>query len=114
MTSTKYAPPWLDLATGQTYGPETAATYARHVARYRDWAYHKPKPERSEAPLVHRFFVACWEELPASEVLVYRLVYVLRMSLNEAADGEGLSKSSVKSYVRRLRRRAEAWEGQGW
>ena len=81
MSKMNLLPPWLDLDTGEQYGPETAATYARHIAKYKDWAYHQQRPERAEAPLVHRFYLACWEELPASEVLVYRLVYVLRLSL---------------------------------
>ncbi len=110
MNSINYAPPWLDLETGEYYGPKTSATFARHMAQHRDWAYNKPRTERPEAPLVHLYFAECWQGLPESEMLVYRLVYVLRMSLSEAAESEGLNKGSVKSYVKRLRDKASKWD----
>jgi hypothetical protein len=114
MSSSIYAPPWRDVlpdgTLGKEYGPSSSTALAAQVARYRNWAYRKQGPERAEAPLVHRFFAECWETLPDSELLVYRLVYVLKMSLSEAAEEEGLVKGSVKSYVKRLRAKAVKWE----
>ena len=116
MSSHNYSPPWRDLlpdgTLGPEYGPASAAAMATQTARYQNWAYRKQGPERDEAPLVHRFFAECWESLPESEMLAYRLVYVLRMSLSEAAEEEGLVKGSIKSYVRRLRAKAVKWEGK--
>lgn len=108
--SDKYAPPWFDRETGQEYGPKTVTTYARHVAAHKDWAFRKPGPERPEAPLVHRYFAECYIDLPESERGVYAAVYVHRESLSEAAASLGISRSSVKSYLGRLRRRVESWE----
>lgn len=114
MTTARYAPPWRDIlpdgTLGEEYGPKSAATLATQMARYQNWAYRKQGPERAEAPLVHRFFAECWETLPESELLAYRLVYVLKMSLSEAAEEEGLVKGSIKSYVQRLRDKAAKWE----
>ncbi len=116
MSDRNYVPPWREVlpdgSLGEEYGPKSAATLATQMARYRNWAYRKQRPERAEAPLVHRFFAECWESLPDSELLAYRLVYVLRMSLSEAAEEEGLVKGSIKSYVKRLRTKAQKWDSQ--
>lgn len=110
MMSSKYAPPWFDAETGQFYGPETVTTYAKHVAKFRDWAYQKPGPERAEAPLVHCYAMAHHGQLSESLLSTYRMIYVHRMSLREAAEECGLSRSTVRSYVVRLRERAEKWQ----
>lgn len=117
MSNANYLPPWRDIqpdgTLGPEYGPKSPAALAAQMARYHNWAYHRPRSERAEAPLVHRFFAECWESLPESELLAYRLVYVLRMSLSEAAEEEGLVKGSIKSYVKRLRAKACKWEQRG-
>jgi DNA-directed RNA polymerase specialized sigma24 family protein len=109
MTSSRYCPPWFDRETGQEYGPKTVTTYAKQVERYKNWAFHKPGPERAEAPLVHRYFAEHNADLPESELVVYRLVYVHRLSLSEAAEDSGWNRSTVKKHLKRLRGRAEEW-----
>lgn len=114
MGSSNYAPPWRDVlpdgTLGEEYGPKSAATLSVQMARYQNWAYRKQGPERSEAKQVHEYFAVNHEDVPDSEKSVYRCVYVHRLSLGETADDMGISKSSIKCYLRRLRLRAEKWE----
>lgn len=109
-TSRNYAPPWYDTETGEYYGPETEATYNRHISNYRQWAFRKQGPERPEAKLVHEFAKDNWESMPSSEQDIYRSIFMFRNSLAEAAEDHGISRSTVRSYVKRLIARAEDWK----
>lgn len=112
MTSRDYAPPWYDSETGEYYGPKTEATYAKHIANAKNWAYKKQGPERPEAPLVHRYFFHCHADLQPWVVRTYRAVYVHQLGTKKAAEYDGVSVSTVKKAVRILKQLSKEWECQ--
>lgn len=109
MASINYAPPWLDAKTGETYGPKTGETYRRQYAEFKNWASKKQRPERAEAKLIHLYFRDHYRSLPESETEIYRAIYVHQESLMHTAEDLGLSRSTVRSYIKRLRKKAEDW-----
>jgi DNA-directed RNA polymerase specialized sigma24 family protein len=111
-----FLPPWYDAATGENYGP-TPETFVRRIARHKDWAYRTPfgaaAHERPDAKGVHRYVAEHHADVPASELEAYRMIYVQRMSLSEAAEDSGWSRSTVRSYIARLRSRVEEAQEPG-
>lgn len=106
------SPPWRAIEPtgelGAEYGP-CPATYARQIAEHRDWSY---RPHRVD-PRVQAMIAwmrlpdgSIRSDVPEAERQVYALVFEQGMTQREAARARGLSRSSVKVYLRRLERRA--------
>jgi len=62
---------------------------------------------------VHEYAREHHAELPESLLEMYRCIYVRGMSLSEVAEDSGLSRSTVRTYQKRLRSRAEVWREGG-
>lgn len=109
------APPWRergpDGKLGPEYGPKTAATYAKHVAQHRDWSYRTPSKESRGADLdAIRDWIRLEDgtirlDVPEGEARVY-LAIEQGDSVRSAARRLGISRESVRSYLRRLKARA--------
>jgi DNA-directed RNA polymerase specialized sigma24 family protein len=112
----QFLPPWRDRGPdgklGEPYGPSTALTFARQVARFGDWSYRKPPAKASRGADADA--LRAWMRLedgtlrlgiPESEVRVYLLVYEGGKSVRWVARHLKLSRESCRSYIRRLRAR---------
>lgn len=114
ISPTLYAPPWRertpDGKLGAEYGPSTAATFARQVARHLDWSYRaQAKARRGNEAL--RVYMRLDDgtlrlDVPESEVRVYRLIVEQGHSIRWTAKHLGVHRESVRSYMRRLKTRA--------
>ena len=105
-----YAPPWRafgpDGKLGAPYGPGTAATFSRHLAAHRDWSYRRPsKVARGLEGLV-AWMEAKERDVPAGELRVY-LELRAGHSLRFVARNLGVSRETVRSYLRRLKARVK-------
>ena len=106
-----YLPPWRDVtSTGlsEPYGP-SPATYARHVARHRQWAYQRQIPGQQaldvDASDVRALLLDASAQIPAGERAAGDLVYRDGWSVRSAARSLQLSRRSVRVQLDRLRRR---------
>lgn len=100
-----YAPPWRD-SQGREYGPSMAA-YTRQLARHKDWSY-RPTPADEFYERLRAFMRpggVLRDDLPESEVRAYLIVVEQRSSTRYAARLLGVSRESVRSYLKRLKRR---------
>lgn len=113
------APPWRerlpDGQLGPTYGPPSVEAYARHVARWKDWSFRKPSKDalRDADRMIAFVMLEDGTErpgIPLGELQVFRLVYLKGHSSRYAARKLGMSRSSVQTLKRRLRKRMEMWE----
>lgn len=104
---TIYHSPWRerlrDGKLGPEYGPSPKG-YAKRVASFRLWSWRPTRAPDQER--VTRFVLAHSEDVPAMEVCVYVAIYERGMSQRAAAMELGISRSSVRVYVERLRARA--------
>lgn len=114
MQAIAYAPPWRerlpDGKLGQEYGPRSLATYARHIARFKDWSWRLPSKEaRRDADAMIAFMRledgSIRPDVPASEVAVYLAVYEQGHSIRHTARARQLSRETVRAYLRRLKAR---------
>jgi DNA-directed RNA polymerase specialized sigma24 family protein len=105
-------PPWRerlpDGRLGQEYGPRSVRTYERQIARWKDWAYRRPSREaRLHADDLIAFMRledgSLREDVPPSERDVYVLIYEQGHSIRWTARERGLSRETVRSYIRRLK-----------
>lgn len=113
-----YLPPWRDRQADGTlseeYGPRTPSAYAKALRRYENWAFRfenaDPASDRREVIRYMRGEEGVIrEDVPDSEVAVYQAIYEQGLSIGAAVRMSGLSRSTVKSYLRRLKARvAEA------
>lgn len=114
MGSNNLLPPWRDVlpdgSLGEEYGPKTLATYQSQCTKSSDWAFRSQRTERPEAKVVHQYVREHHADIADSQLDVYRTIYVLGMSLNEAAEDSGLHRSTIVTYRKRLRERAEGWK----
>jgi len=111
--ATMFAPPWVDvLPNGERveYGPRSLATYAAHVAKYKLWSWRMPSKEsRQDADTLIAYVRledgSFREGIPQGELKVYVQVFEHGHSVRHAARDLGLSRETVRSYLRRLRAR---------
>lgn len=107
------APPWRALnpdgTLGTEYGPQTAATYARHIAKHRDWSYRAPvtTSARKVDFVALRAFMrqadgALRQDVPEGELEAYRLVVEQGMSPRKAGDTLGVSRRTIRVHLQRL------------
>lgn len=115
VASDKFAPPWRDVRPdgrlGPDHGPKTMGAFARQNARVKDWSY-QPTKDRGPDDLVHEYMLAESETASGREREVYADVFCNSYTHAESAEFRGLSKSSTKSYIRRLREKAKAWDAK--
>jgi len=112
-TAQVLAPPWrerLPDGTWHEYGPRTLSTYQRHVERFKNWAYRKPSKEALRDADQMIAFVrledgSFRDGIPDGELKVYVHVYEKGHAIRHAARELGLSRETVRSYLRRLRAR---------
>ena len=110
-----YAAPWAedtgraDRVELRQYGP-TPHTYAKQLERYRLWTW-RPSRQVSDDDVA----MVAWmrgeggqlrEDVPEGERRVDIEVYEGGLSVRMAAKVLGLSRSSVRTYLKRLRERA--------
>lgn len=113
VSATLFAPPWVDvLPSGERveYGPKSLATYAAHVAKYKLWSWRLPSKEARQDGDVLIAYVRLEDGsfrpgIPAGELRVYRLVCEEGHSTRYAARALNISRSTVKTALRRLRAR---------
>lgn len=114
----KFLPPWRELQSdgtlGPEYGPKTASAYARQTALHNDWAHRKSTAPnyRDNAPIIHAF-MASEPDLADCYRDTYEEIYSKRRSIKRMARDTGLSRSTIKSYVRRLTEKALTWANGG-
>lgn len=107
-----YAAPWRermpDGSLTDPYGP-SASTYARRLADFKNWAWRAPEKKRAARERAERL-VAWVEEnrkqVPTRELEVYGWVYLRGMPVRWTARRLGVSRESVRTYLKRLRSRA--------
>jgi hypothetical protein len=110
-----YSPPWRELepdgTLGEQYGP-TPSTHARHVADHKNWAYRPPRHaiEREDAEAMRAYMRPNPREpirtdVPMGERAVYEGAYEMGKSLREIGFLLGVEKSTICSYLKRLRGR---------
>lgn len=110
------SPPWRermpDGQLGPEYGPQTPATYARHVAQHRDWSFQPPKGDRKDAAKVLAYALledgSIRVDLPESEALIVREIFMKGHSVRWLARQRGIKRDTIKSYLKRLRAKAGA------
>lgn len=114
-----YLPPWRDrLPSGElsveSYGPASPAALARQVTRYRDWSYRVAtvsQDARQDGEAMRQYMRpdggALREDVPDRERQVYLLVYEHGHSVRYVARQLEIKRESVRTYLRRLRERAE-------
>ena len=110
--ATLYAPPWLERRPDGTvveYGP-SPQTFAQHVERFKNWAWRMPSKEaRQDADLLIAYVRledgSFREGIPKGELRAYVAVFEEGHSVRHAARTLGLSRETVRSYMRRLRGR---------
>lgn len=109
-----YFSPWLDRETGETYGPETHATLAKHHARHRDWSFRVATPSKA-ARSVDAGELRAWMRLedgtlrldvPKAEADAYLLVCERGFSERTAAVKLNCSRRTVRVRLMRLRTKA--------
>jgi hypothetical protein len=107
------SPPWRERLPsgelGEPYGP-SPATFALHVARWKNWAFRIPSREaRQDADIIIAFVRledgSCRVGIPSGEFKVYTAVFEQGHSIREAARQLGLHRSTVKTALKRLRAR---------
>ncbi len=107
------APPWREMLpsgeVGEPYGPSPSA-YAEHVRRFKNWAFRLPSKEaRLDADqliaFVRREDGNFREGIPSGELKVYAAIFEQGHSVRHAARELGVSRETVRSYLRRLRAR---------
>ena len=111
--ATLFAPPWVDvLPSGERveYGPRTPETYAKHVAAWKNWAFRLPgKDARRDADVMIAFVIledgSYRAGIPSGELKVFEHVYRDGYSVRHAARTLGLSRETVRSYMRILKAR---------
>ncbi len=110
------SPPWRerlpDGTLGQEYGPPSPAALARHIARFKDWSWRLPSKEaRRDADRLIAYVRledgSFRAGIPSGELRVYEMVMEAGHSTRYTARHLGLSRSTVTSYLRRLRGRVE-------
>lgn len=108
------APPWRerlpDGSLGEPYGPKSIATFAAHVARWKDWSWRLPSKEaRRDADVIIAYVRledgSFREGIPPGELKVYVAVMEEGHSVRHTARTLGVSRETVRSYLRRLRAR---------
>lgn len=118
MMQTNFAPPWREVMPtgklGPEYGPASAAAYARQIARFKDWSWRTPsKVARRDADEVIGWMRQVGTpgegelraEVPTSEREAYLLIFEQGHSVRYVARLRGITRESVKSYLRRLKAR---------
>lgn len=113
-----YAPPWRDVmpdgTLGPEYGPKSAAGYARLLV---DFKLGIAPPQRSPAQARDLDRLRAWIRLedgtlrldvPRAEAQVF-LGLEQGLGLRAIARQLGLSRETVRSYLRRLRARRARW-----
>lgn len=108
-----YFSPWLDRATGQTYGP-SPQTLARKVAQHRNWSFRVSTPSRvarSADAAELRLFMRLEDGtlrmgVPESEVRAYLLVVEGGYSERTAAVKLDCSRRTVRKAIERLKEKA--------
>lgn len=113
--NSRFLPPWRernpDGSLGSEYGP-TAGSYLRQCAEFKDWAFRRHGRGVQGADRLRAFMRlpdgSLREGVPDGECGAYLLVVEDGLSLKEAASHAGVKKSTIKSYLRRLRARAKA------
>jgi DNA-binding NarL/FixJ family response regulator len=117
LSAKQYAAPWADqLPDGDLieYGP-SPSTYARQLARHKLWTWHPEKLAARVARTTTADAIRAYMrptrhlrgDVAKRETEVYLLIYEHGRSIRWAARHLGISRSSVKVYVRRLARRAQ-------
>ena len=114
----KFQPPWRALQPdgnlGPQYGPETAETHARHCAEHANWAHRPQGARRSGYDLVREYMATDPAGVSERQREVFEAVIVGGLGTKAAAEEIGITRSSVRTYLGRLKDRALAWrKGQG-
>jgi len=110
-----FAPPWRErLADGtwHEYGPVSIAAFARHLAKYRNYLWRPASREarRDDAELLCSYMRPDGDKLrddvPKMEMRVYLAIYEAGHSTRYVAREFKIHRSTVRTYLRRLRERA--------
>jgi DNA-directed RNA polymerase specialized sigma24 family protein len=119
---TIYLAPWReqlpDGSLSETYGPTTPSAYAKALRRFENWAWRWAQPDpASDAREVIGYMRdgetgELREDVPDSEREVYLAVYERGQGVRQAARSAGLSRETVRSYLRRLKARVSAGKGE--
>lgn len=111
--ATLFAPPWRerlpDGSLGEPYGP-TPQTFAQHVAKFRNWAFRMPSKEARQDADILIAYVRMEDGtfrpgIPQGELRAYVAIFEEGHSVRHAARTLGLSRETIRSYLRRLRAR---------
>ena len=117
VAKTDYAPPFAEQlpdGTSIEYGP-SPTTHARHLAEFRQWSWRPDKlpSQASRSPEADRIraYVRVEQgrfraDVPRRELQVYCYVYEQGHSTRWAARKLEISRSSVRTYIQRLKERA--------
>ena len=114
----KYQPPWRELQPdgnlGSPYGPRTAETYARHCADHSNWAHRPQDSRQSHAEMICAYMATNPSAVSERQREVFEAVIVGGLGTKAAAEDIGITRSSVRTYLGRLKDRALAWrKGNG-
>ena len=117
MAKTDYSPPFAEQlpdGTSIEYGP-SPTTHARHLAEFRQWSWRPDKLNRHasrspEADKIRAYVrlpnghFRC--DIPRRELEIYVRVFEQGRGQGWVAKKLKISKSTVKTYIKRLRKRA--------
>ncbi len=118
MSKQDYTSPWVERLPDGTkvpYGP-TAGTHARHTADFELWSWRPPRlpSRRSMGPEADRIRAYVRPgglhlrvDVPRRELEVYLLVFEQGRTVRWVARHMQVTRSSVRTWVLRLRGRAE-------
>lgn len=118
MSKKHLLPPWRDRLAdgtlGPEYGPRTSESYARQVARHRDWSYRPQQlspTQRADADVIHGYMrmpdgSLRVDGISERESQTYLEIYVAGAGIKTLAARWSVSAGTIKSYIKRLRAKA--------
>ncbi len=106
----KYHPPWREVGPsgelGPEYGPRTPEAFSKQIAEHQDWSQ---QPQGQYGAILHKYVEAHPGKVSDGELRAYTHVFCDGYSERNAAELMGVSRSTVKTQIKRLRAKAVGW-----